>query len=151
MFIIPTLTSAAGILTSDQDQTWAVVIPAVWLQISLNMSILAACIPSLRALIESILVPTTAAAVETPYQLGRVGHGTGIESMALEMSTFPYSGAQGITSTRITSSFGGGNKSRRAGCQQPEQAESVRKLTAPATGRSAASFNTMSSSVESIN
>lgn len=54
--VFPSITTAAAYLKDHNDRTWEAVAPTIWLQISLNMSVFTACIPSLRGVIESILI-----------------------------------------------------------------------------------------------
>lgn len=83
--VLPSLTTARGYLQDHTDRTWEAVTPTIWLQISLNMSLFTACIPSLRGLIESILVSTTAGAIQAPYNLTRTGAGYGMRATAIPL------------------------------------------------------------------
>lgn len=83
--VLPSLTTAQGYLNDHTDRTWEAVSPTIWLQISLNMSLFTACIPSLRGVIESILVSTTAGAIQAPYNLTRNGAGYGMHATAIPL------------------------------------------------------------------
>lgn len=83
--VLPSLTTAEAYLKDHNDRTWEVVTPTVWLQISLNMSLFTACIPSLRGVIESILISTTAGAIQAPYNLTRTGAGYGVHATAIPL------------------------------------------------------------------
>lgn len=83
--VLPSLTTAQGYLQDHSDRTWEAVTPTIWLQISLNMSLFTACIPSLRGVIESILVSTTAGAIQAPYNLTRTGAGYGMHATAIPL------------------------------------------------------------------
>ena len=83
--MLPSLTTAEGFLQDYTDRTWKTVTPTIWLQISLNMSLFTACIPSLRGVIESILVSTTAGAIQAPYHLTRNRAGYGVHATAIPL------------------------------------------------------------------
>lgn len=83
--VLPSLTTAEGFLQDHTDRTWKAVTPTIWLQISLNMSLFTACIPSLRGVIDSILVSTTAGAIQAPYHLTRTGAGYGVHARAIPL------------------------------------------------------------------
>lgn len=83
--ILPSLTTAEVYLKDHTDRTWETVYPTIWLQISLNMSLFTACIPSLRGVIESILVSTTAGAIQAPYNLTRARAGYGVHATAIPL------------------------------------------------------------------
>lgn len=83
--VLPSLTTAEAYLKDHNDRTWEAVTPTIWLQISLNMSLFTACIPSLRGVIESILVSTTAGAIQAPYNLTLTGAGYGVHATAIPL------------------------------------------------------------------
>lgn len=83
--VLPSLTTAEAYLRDHNDRTWEAVTPTIWLQISLNMSLFTACIPSLRGVIESILISTTAGAIQAPYNLTRTGPGYGVHATAIPL------------------------------------------------------------------
>lgn len=66
---IPALTRAGYLFSNNTDDTWAAVIPTIWFQISLSLSILTACIPSMKSLIDSLMGSTAGATVQAPYEL----------------------------------------------------------------------------------
>lgn len=58
----------------DTDHTWFAVTPAIWQQIALNLSMMTACIPSLKSILDSLLGDTAGAAIRAPYELrGDIG------------------------------------------------------------------------------
>jgi hypothetical protein len=83
--VLPSLTTAEDFLQDPSDRTWNAVIPMIWLQISLNMSLFTACIPSLSGVIDSILVSATYGAIQAPYQLTRARAGAGVHATAIPL------------------------------------------------------------------
>lgn len=83
--VLPSLTTAQEYLQNHTDRTWEAVNPTIWIQISLNMSLFTACIPSLRGVIESILVSTTADAIQAPYNLPHTGARAGMCATAIPL------------------------------------------------------------------
>ncbi|KAK1640783.1 hypothetical protein BDP81DRAFT_478400 [Colletotrichum phormii] len=70
---IPRLVYTHTLVTSYTDTTWHAVHHVIWLQVSLGMSILTACIPSLKGVIDSLLGSTSVAAIQAPYNLTSSG------------------------------------------------------------------------------
>ncbi|KAK1700094.1 hypothetical protein BDP55DRAFT_532727, partial [Colletotrichum godetiae] len=70
---IPRLVYTHTLVTDYTDATWHAVHHAIWLQVSLGMSILTACIPSLKGVIDSLLGSTSVAAIQAPYNLASSG------------------------------------------------------------------------------
>jgi hypothetical protein len=97
---IPSLSSAAPLFDEFSDSTWLSVSSTIWFQISLGLSILTACVPSLKGVIDSLMGATAAAAMNTPYELRDTTSGD----------------RSGFTITRLTDSkqaSGGGSSGRR--------------------------------------
>lgn len=110
--VLPSITTAEGFMQDHTDRTWKAVTPTIWLQISLNMSLFTACIPSLRGVIDSILVSTTAGAIQAPYRLTRTGagygvHATGIPLHQLDSSRYLRSYKREFPSLKTYISSGG--------------------------------------------
>lgn len=53
----------------DKDVTWYAVASVVWFQIGINMSVLTACMPSLKSFVDSLLGETAGARIMAPYEL----------------------------------------------------------------------------------
>lgn len=126
--VLPSLTTAGAYLKDHTDRTWHTVTPTIWLQISLNMSLFTACIPSLRGVIESILISTTAGAIQAPYNLTRTGAGYGVHATAIPLQQldssryFRNARRHGPSLKTYNSSQGNQEEGRL------HQPESVRKL-----------------------
>lgn len=121
--MLPSLTTAQGYLQDHSDRTWEAVTPTIWLQISLNMSLFTACIPSLRGVIESILVSTTAGAIQVPYTLTHTGarygmHATAIPLQQLDSSRYFRSARRHGPFLKTYASSGGVREGGRS--HQPE-------------------------------
>jgi hypothetical protein len=71
---IPSLTNARYLFDDYTDATWGAVPSTIWFQISLGLSVLTACIPSLKGIIDSLLGGTAAAAIGAPYELRDSGN-----------------------------------------------------------------------------
>ncbi|EFX06279.1 integral membrane protein [Grosmannia clavigera kw1407] len=80
---IPSLSTAAYLYDNYADSTWHIVPSLIWLQISLGLSILTACIPSLKGIADSLLGATAVSAVQAPYNLRTNNKTTGIELTSL--------------------------------------------------------------------
>lgn len=70
---IPCLTTAHSFLYDYSDPTWSGIWPTIWLQISTGLSILTACIPSLKAVLDSWLGQVGSAPMDPPYELQKGG------------------------------------------------------------------------------
>ncbi|KAG8157217.1 hypothetical protein KVR01_012925 [Diaporthe batatas] len=92
VLVLPSLMTGGGFLHFYKDRTWKAVAPMIWLQISVNMSLFIACVPSLRGVIDSILVSTTAGAIQAPYHLTRTGGGFGVHATAIPLQHVDSSG-----------------------------------------------------------
>ncbi|KAF7561280.1 hypothetical protein G7046_g2890 [Stylonectria norvegica] len=80
---IPSLSNAQYLFHEYSDATWLSVPSTIWFQISLGLSILTACIPSLKGIIDSLLGSTAVAAIRSPYDLRDSGKKSGLEMTAL--------------------------------------------------------------------
>lgn len=76
---IPGLAKNQYLFTDYSDFTWSVIPGLVWFQISLGLSVLTACIPSLKGVVDSLLSSTAVAAMQVPYEVHSSSKGTGIE------------------------------------------------------------------------
>ncbi|KAF4460890.1 hypothetical protein FALBO_12326 [Fusarium albosuccineum] len=84
---IPTLSNATYLFSSSDDVTWQAVSSMIWAQISLGLSVLTVCIPSLKGVIDSLMGSTAVAAIGAPYELKDSGNGTGLEMTAIADSS----------------------------------------------------------------
>lgn len=73
-FTIPFLATSKSYYENMQtDPTWYAVVPTILAQISLNLSVLTACIPGLKSLLESLLSGIALARVQDNYDLTTSG------------------------------------------------------------------------------
>ncbi|TDZ99647.1 hypothetical protein C8034_v000022 [Colletotrichum sidae] len=91
---IPGLVSTHNFATNFTDSTWHAVPHVIWLQCTLGLSVLTACVPSLKGVVDSLMGSTSVAAIQAPYQLDS-------------------SGAGGAASRLHATAIGGDNSSRR--------------------------------------
>lgn len=145
---IPTIVSAGPLFDSSPDSTWLAVSSTIWFQISLGLSVLMACIPSLKGVIDSLLGATAAATIHAPYELRGSTKRSGFTVTRVTDSKQNSSGGRGLTGG--SSGHSGGRKAsakRRSAAlatwddtdhhtsasharnESPSGSESVRKLT----------------------
>ncbi|TDZ48403.1 hypothetical protein CTRI78_v008175 [Colletotrichum trifolii] len=91
---IPGLVSTHNFASNFTDSTWHAVPHVIWLQCTLGLSVLTACVPSLKGVVDSLMGSTSVAAIQAPYQLDS-------------------SGAGGAASRLHATAIGGDNSSRR--------------------------------------
>lgn len=135
---IPSLANAHYLYQETSDVTWDVVSSTIWLQIALGLSVLTACIPSLKGIIDSLLGATSVAAIGAPYELRSSGKKSGLEITAPTGSKQASNDASGLkmsnksksvhnslwsSSRDAETTYVGEEGSRGSG------SESVRKLT----------------------
>ncbi|KAI7775461.1 hypothetical protein LA080_006793 [Diaporthe eres] len=129
-------------LYEDSDFTWMTVSPTVWLQISYNLAVITACIPTMKNVFDS-LSGNFSAEIDAPYKLTAV---TGARSMEFEASgldqepsqTRSHNNTQG-TSLKLHMAVpnqaacyatdGRRHSSNRARKEDDGQSESVQNLT----------------------
>lgn len=68
---------------TSADPTWDAVLPGIWFQISLNLSMITACVPSLKPIFDSMFVYTAGAVIQAPYQL-EANEGGGLGTTPLD-------------------------------------------------------------------
>lgn len=148
VIIIPALATSGGYFDNLlTDPTWYAVVPTVFSQISLNLSVLTACIPGLKSVLDNLLSGTANARVDGPYNLtasgdkntpltatptfaSRSGSGSGTRTRGFASKVaqkFRPSDTQHTLSIR-----GGGNETemtRQKSNSSPGRTESTRKLT----------------------
>ncbi|KAM5344335.1 hypothetical protein ACJ41O_012872 [Fusarium nematophilum] len=137
---IPSLSTARYLFGNSDDSTWLAVSSMIWLQISLGLSVLTVCIPSLKGVIDSLLGSTAVAAIGAPYDLRNSGKGSGLEMTPLggsssKQTSRQASGLAGST-LRMGSKTRGSQNTSWNGDRDPrhkgdriEEGDSVRKLT----------------------
>lgn len=77
-------------LYENSDFTWLAVSPTVWIQISYNLAVITACIPTMKNVFDS-LSGNFSAEIDAPYKLTAV---TGARSMGLEASALDQEPSQ---------------------------------------------------------
>ncbi|KAF4890789.1 hypothetical protein CGCF415_v013567 [Colletotrichum fructicola] len=70
---IPGLISTHTLVTDYKDSTWHAVPHVIWLQCTLGLSVMTACIPSLKGVIDSLMGSTSVATIQAPYELTASG------------------------------------------------------------------------------
>jgi len=63
--------------TRSEDQTWTLVEPLIWGQIAMNLSILTACVPSLKGMIEMFRSGASMFTVPGQYNSSSLSNGPG--------------------------------------------------------------------------
>lgn len=66
---IPTISTANYLFIDDTDDSWLAVTPSIWMQVTLSLSILTACIPSLKSLLDTLMASVAGAAMQGPFEL----------------------------------------------------------------------------------
>lgn len=140
---IPRLIHTHTLVTDYTDATWHAVHHLIWLQVSLGMSILTACIPSLKGVIDSLLGSTSVAAIQAPYHLTSSGK----DGSTLQPTSLPIgSGSNTRPGSHLASGAGDSRIARAGLARAPDwsigcgihgyaekvdfgRSESVRKLT----------------------
>lgn len=69
--------------SKSTDPTWDAVLPSIWYQISLNISMITACVPSLKPIFDSLFGYTASAVIQAPYQL-EANEGGGLGATPLD-------------------------------------------------------------------
>ncbi|KAK8004501.1 hypothetical protein PG990_002310 [Apiospora arundinis] len=116
---------------SGADVTWLAVTPTVWHQVSINMSVLTACIPSLKSFIDSLTGSTSGLRIMLPYEYPNISSGShGVRSAIAAV----YRGSRPGENTTLVSSGRGDYQQRKRGgrCDEDEtngRTESTQDLT----------------------
>ncbi|KAH7026621.1 uncharacterized protein B0I36DRAFT_386851 [Microdochium trichocladiopsis] len=76
---IPTLSyGSSHIYNGDEtDFTWDALSPLLWLTVTCHLSVITACVPTLKKLFDSLLGNTLSITIDAPYQLERIDGRTG--------------------------------------------------------------------------
>lgn len=69
---IATLQSFDFLYHGTSDASWLALVPTMWYQTSLSLSIMTACFPSMKSFFDSFSGNTLAAGIDAPYQLNRI-------------------------------------------------------------------------------
>lgn len=83
--MIPTLLSQDHLQPSN-DFTWLAAGPAIWMQISFNLSVITACIPTMKNIFDS-LSGNFSVAIDAPYTLKTIAGKSGMQTTALDKET----------------------------------------------------------------
>lgn len=83
--MIPTLLSQDHLQPSN-DFTWLAVEPTIWMQISFNLSVITACIPTMKNIFDS-LSGIFSVAIDAPYTLTTIAGKSGMQTTALDKET----------------------------------------------------------------
>ncbi|KAJ9606421.1 hypothetical protein H2200_009382 [Cladophialophora chaetospira] len=137
--------------SSPQDRTWHAVIPSVWTSCALNLSIVTACIPSIKRFLADWAAGLSAITISEPFELehsaGKTGGGSNTYALGSGMGS-KIAKTLGLSSTskaEITSTtrsrndpdddgtlgpHTARNRTRATGGRQPDrESESVKGLT----------------------
>lgn len=83
--MIPTFLSQ-DYLKPSSDFTWLAVEPMIWIQISCNLSVITACIPTMKNIFDS-LSENFSVAIDAPYTLTTISGKSGLQTTALSKGT----------------------------------------------------------------
>lgn len=54
----------------SDDYTWSATVPTIWRQVSYNLSVITACIPCMKPVIDAFSGDTFTVAIDAPYEMG---------------------------------------------------------------------------------
>lgn len=74
-------------LYESNNFTWEAVVPTVWQQMSCNLSVITACVPSMKTIFDSLSGNVASAGIDAPYNLIAIRGATGFKATALESNT----------------------------------------------------------------
>ncbi|KAK7954158.1 hypothetical protein PG996_015043 [Apiospora saccharicola] len=120
---------------SDTDITWLAVNPTVWHQVSINMSVLTACIPSLKSFIDSLTGYTSGIRIMLPYEYPDISSGSHNHGVRSTIAAVYRGSRPGVNTTLVSSNQGDKQhrRSRGDGCDTNSrshgQTESTQDLT----------------------
>lgn len=135
--MIPTLLRQ-DYLQPSNDFTWLAVEPTIWMQISFNLSIITACIPTMKNIFDS-LSGNFSVAIDAPYTLKTIAGKSRLQATALGKET-AASGSHDIgdcgcddlstaTKSNQTSCTSSGNRAVARRQKEYGRSESVQNLT----------------------
>jgi hypothetical protein len=113
--MILNIAALSPVYSSRADPTWYDVLPTIYSQIMLNLSILTACLPSLKRIIDTLRSGTAAVTIDGPYELSISGGHTALPGFKLKGGSKPSKGRSSRLSGGVsngggeisTSKFGG--------------------------------------------
>ncbi|KAK8112062.1 uncharacterized protein PG998_008519 [Apiospora kogelbergensis] len=129
----PQVTSGSG-----ADITWLAVTPTVWHQVSINMSVLTACIPSLKSFIDSLTGSTSGLRIMLPYEYPDISSGSHSHGVRSTFAAVYRGSRPGENTTKVSSDRGARyhrqERKRGGGCngdtnESYGQTESTQDLT----------------------
>ncbi|KAK8035561.1 hypothetical protein PG993_010556 [Apiospora rasikravindrae] len=122
---------------SGADVTWLAVNPTVWHQVSINLSVLTACIPSLKSFIDSLTGYTSGLRIMLPYEYPDVSSGSHNHGVRSAIAAVYRGSRPGVNTTLVSSNQGESHQHRKrgggggggAGCDTNSRTESTQDLT----------------------
>lgn len=118
---VPGLVSTHHLVSDYSDSTWTAISHVVWLQVTLGLSVLTACVPSLKGVIDSLLGSTAVAAIQAPYQLASSGKGS-----RLHATNLIGSGSQKRPGSHLASGLGNSRTAETRSLRKPDWPEARR-------------------------
>ncbi|KAK7966275.1 uncharacterized protein PG986_000552 [Apiospora aurea] len=115
--------------SSGADVTWLAVNPTVWHQVSINLSVLTACIPSLKSFIDSLTGYTSGLRIMLPYEYPNVSSGSHNHGVRSAIAAVYRGSRPGVNTTLVSSNQGDQNRKRGDGCNTNPRTESTQDLT----------------------
>lgn len=120
-------------LYQSSDFTWLAIEPTIWLQVSYNLSVITACIPSMKNIFDN-LSGNFSASIDVPYHLSTITGKSGCRATARDGSSQWTMGSHGLKLSpahpSLTSCYtSDGSKSGTRTKDHDGQGESVRNLT----------------------
>ncbi|KAK7934870.1 hypothetical protein PG985_000365 [Apiospora marii] len=97
----------------NTDITWLAVNPTVWHQVSINMSVLTACIPSLKSFIDSLTGYTSGIRIMLPYEYPDISSGSHNHGVRSTIAAVYRGSRPGVNTTLVSSNQGDYRNSRR--------------------------------------
>ncbi|KAK7985702.1 hypothetical protein PG996_005060 [Apiospora saccharicola] len=126
---LPSLILRPQSLQGD-DITWLAVDPVVWYQVSLNLSVLTACVPSLKSFIDSLTGYTSGVRIMVPYEYPVTSSGKSAGSKIRDtIAAAVYRGPHPIGHTTSITASQAPRSESQTGEQVKGSSESTRGLT----------------------
>lgn len=97
---IPTMTSLDFLYYGTSDATWLAIEPMIWNTISLSLSIITACLPSMKNVFDGFLSDTFTARIDVSYHLNTLNEKTSPEALIPNPKT-NNSGPSSVTSREV--------------------------------------------------
>ncbi|KAK8066816.1 hypothetical protein PG997_013563 [Apiospora hydei] len=115
--------------SNGADVTWLAVNPTVWHQVSINLSVLTACIPSLKSFIDSLTGYTSGLRIMLPYEYPNVSSGSHNHGVRSAIAAVYRGSRPGVNTTLVSSNQGDQHRKRGDGCDTNPRTESTQDLT----------------------